>query len=132
VGVLVIKDDRLLLVERAVDPFKGWWDIPGGFLQNGEHPEAGARREVQEETGLTIRLTGFVGIFMDTYETTGEHTLNIFYIGEPIGGTEMAASDAVGLQWFPLGHLPDQIAFACCRQAIATYVAQRAHREGTG
>jgi len=120
-GVLVIRDDKLLLIRRAIEPYKGWWDVPGGFLAEGEHPEAGAVREVREETGLDIRLTGFVGIFMDVYETTGEATLNVFYTGEVLGGSEMAGSDAAAMRWFDKDVLPDQIAFVCCRQAIEAW-----------
>jgi len=50
----VVKGGRLLLVKRGVEPYKGCWDIPGGFLEAGEHPEDGAVREGQEETGLKL------------------------------------------------------------------------------
>lgn len=124
VGALVVRNGRLLLVERAIEPFKGHWDIPGGFLGYAEAPEAGARREVEEETGLHVALTGFVGIFMDTYATTGEPTLNIFYTAEVAGGQEKAGDDACALGWFPLAALPEHIAFDCCNAAIRVYREQ--------
>lgn len=121
-SALVVRDGQVLLVRRGVEPFKGWWDIPGGFLEAGEHPEDGTRREVLEETGLHIRLAGLLGIFMDVYGDEGsEHTLNIFYLAEPDGGTLRAASDAVELGWFGPHHLPDQVAFRCCREALETW-----------
>lgn len=41
-GALVVRDGKVLLAQRGVEPFKGYWDIPGGFLEAGEHPEHGA------------------------------------------------------------------------------------------
>ena len=120
-GVLVVRDGRLLLVQRAFEPYQGWWDVPGGFLAEGEHPEAGAVRELREETGLDVRLTGLLGIFMDVYGPTGDATLNVFYTGEVVGGREAAGSDATGLRWFAAGEIPDNVAFECNRQAIRTW-----------
>ena len=123
-GVLVVRDGRLLLVKRAFEPYKDWWDVPGGFLADGEHPEIGALRELREETGLHVRLTGLVGIFMDTYGPTGDATLNVFYSGEVAGGSEAAGSDASGLRWFAPDEIPDNVAFECNRQAIRTWLGR--------
>lgn len=117
-GVLVMREGSLLLVKRAYQPYKGWWDIPGGFLKAGEHPEAGAVRELLEETGLHVRLTGLVGIFMDIYGRAGDATLNVFYSGAVVSGNEAAGSDATRLGWFPVQAIPRHVAFACNRQAI--------------
>ncbi len=122
-GVLVVREQQLLLVRRAFEPYQGWWDIPGGFLAEGEHPQAGAQREVKEETGLDVRLTGLVGIFMDVYGASGDATLNVFYTGEVVGGQAVAGSDATGMRWFAASEIPDNVAFECNRQAIRTWLA---------
>ncbi len=119
VGALVIDQGKLLLVKRAEEPFKGYWDIPGGFLEAGEHPEAGVLREIYEETGLHIRPEKLLGIFMDIYETTGDPTLNIFYTAAVIGGEARAGSDAVDLHWFDLDALPERIAFKSAHEVLA-------------
>ncbi len=111
VGVLVIEQGKVLLVERAIEPFKGYWDIPGGFLEAGEHPAAGAAREMREETGLEIETTGILGIFMDVYGEAGVATLNICYLARATGGSLRAGDDAAGLHWHPLDQLPRHIAF---------------------
>src|SRR5947209_5760204 len=67
-GALVVCDARLLLVRRANEPWRGDWDVPGGFCEPGEHPIHAAAREVLEETGLTIRIEGLLGIWADIYE----------------------------------------------------------------
>jgi ADP-ribose pyrophosphatase YjhB (NUDIX family) len=119
VGALILDRGKLLLVKRAGEPFKGYWDIPGGFLEAGEHPEAGVLREILEETGLQIQLGELLGIFMDIYETTGDPTLNIFYTATVSGGEARAGSDASGLQWFDLNTLPQQIAFKSAHEVLA-------------
>ena len=113
-------DGRVLLVRRGIQPFKGFWDIPGGFLEGGEHPEDGARREVREETGLDVRLTRLLGIYMDVYGGEATPTLNLFYEAEWVGGEAVAGDDAVAFGWFAVDELPpqDEIAFDCCRKAL--------------
>ena len=120
-SVLAIDQGRLLLVKRAIEPFKDYWDIPGGFLEAGEHPEAGAIREVAEETGLLVKLIDQIGVFMDIYGATGEHTLNFCYVAEVIGGQPRAASDATQLGWFRYDTLPEKIAFGWSLQALALF-----------
>ncbi len=118
VGVFVLDGGKLLLVERAEEPFRGYWDIPGGFLDSGEHPGIGAKRELREETGLEIELTGLLGFFMDVYGEEALPTLNICYLARLAGGTARAGSDAASLRWFPLDALPGNIAFAWEREAL--------------
>ena len=60
-ALLVDHEGRLLLVRRAGDPYRGTWDLPGGFLEEAETPVDGLRRELREETGLEIEPDGFVG-----------------------------------------------------------------------
>ena len=59
VGV-VVEDEagRVLLARRAIEPYRGMWDTPGGYLEEGEHPLDGLRRELLEETGLTVEPRG--------------------------------------------------------------------------
>jgi ADP-ribose pyrophosphatase YjhB (NUDIX family) len=119
VGALILDQGKLLLVKRSQEPFKGYWDIPGGFLEAGEHPEAGVLREIYEETGLHIQLDKLLGFFMDIYQTTGDPTLNIFYTATPTGGEARAGSDATHLHWFDLHALPEQIAFKSAHEVLA-------------
>ncbi len=122
-GALVIKNGQVLLARRAFQPYRNYWDIPGGFLEPGEHPEDGARREVNEETGLEIRLTGLHRICMDQYGADGEPTLNIFYLAEPIAGNENPASDVSELGWFSPEALPEPVAFAHASHVLADWRA---------
>jgi len=124
VGVMVVKDRAVLLVKRAVAPFQGWWDVPGGFLESGEHPAAGARRELLEETGLVVEPTEVLGFWPDVYGPEEEPTLNICYLAEVIGGEARPGDDATEMAWFPLDSLPEQIAFNWEREALALLAAR--------
>lgn len=87
-SALIVHDHAVLLVKRANEPWRDSWDIPGGFCDPAEHPEATAVREVREEVGLDVEITGFLGIWMDVYpdprsasgERPVESTLNIYYL----------------------------------------------------
>ena len=59
-GGLVMHDNKLLLVRRSNEPRLGYWDIPGGFCEEAEHPINAAKREVFEETGLQVDAVGFL------------------------------------------------------------------------
>ncbi len=126
-GALVVRHGRVLLARRAIEPFKGCWDIPGGFLNEGEHPEDGARREIHEETGLRVRLGGCLGIYMDRYggSDTAKWTLNIYYFAEPLDDTTpRAADDASELAWFAPDKLPPKMAFKHEDQVLADWRAR--------
>jgi len=119
-GILIVRDDAVLLVRRNRAPFSGFWDIPGGFLHPEELPRAGALREVQEETGLRGAQLSFLGFYIDHYEFQGErHTiLNIYFVGEGAGEPH-AGDDADEIAWFPLDGLPENIAFEHAPQVLA-------------
>ncbi|HWG89813.1 MAG TPA: NUDIX domain-containing protein [Candidatus Thermoplasmatota archaeon] len=106
VGALIERDGKLLLGERNRDPFKGWWDIIGGFLENGEDPEVGVLREAREETGLDVEPVGLLGAWVDAYGDTGIYGLNLYYRCRVIGGAEAAADDVSRLKWWPIDALP--------------------------
>lgn len=81
-SALIMSGGKVLLGKRKINPAKGAWDIPGGFLELGEHPEDGLRREIREELGVEIKIKKLLGIFMDTYGKEGYATLNICYVVE--------------------------------------------------
>ena len=107
---------EVLLVRRAVEPFKGEWDTPGGFCEENEHPEKTARREMKEELGVEIEIAGMVGIFMDTYGDGGDATMNIFYRGKITGGEIRVADDVDAYRWFSK-NIP-RVAFENGRNAL--------------
>ena len=97
---------QVLLIERGIEPYKGKWAFPGGFLKMDETAEEGARRELKEETGLD-------GAYMEQFHTFSaperdprERVITIAYyalvkIQEVKGG-----DDAASARWFPLDDIP--------------------------
>lgn len=108
-GALCV-DERghVLLGRRRAEPFQGRWDIPGGFLEEGEPPLDGLRRELREETGLDVEPLEFMGAWMDRYggDSTAEATLNLYWTARVIGGVAEAADDVSELRWFDPDDLP--------------------------
>ena len=98
VGAFVFDGDgRVLLVERAKDPSKGLWTVPGGRLEPRETLAQAVAREVREETGLIAEVGPLVCVFermADDY-----HFVILDYLARPIGGTLAAASDAAAARW---------------------------------
>ena len=105
-SVLPIKDGKVLLAKRGQDPYKGSYDIIGGFMEADELPEAAAIREAKEETGLDIKITSLLGIYSDRYGEDGDYTLNIHYLGEVTGGEMQALDDVSDLEWVPISEVP--------------------------
>jgi 8-oxo-dGTP diphosphatase len=121
-GALVVRDGQVLLGRRAIDPAKGSWDIPGGFLEPWEHPADAAVREVAEETGLQVKLTQLLSVAIDTYHDE-YYTLNLYYVAEIVGGVEQAADDLAELRWFAPDELPAEYAFAHSHDVLAAWQA---------
>jgi 8-oxo-dGTP diphosphatase len=118
-GALVIRNGKVLLIRRCIEPFRGYWDIPGGFCEVDEHPVQTAIREVREETGLEIELTGLLGLWLDEYvERT---TLNVYYLARPLSRRMQVSGDADGAAWFSPQALPERIAFANGRRALDSW-----------
>jgi 8-oxo-dGTP diphosphatase len=107
-GMLVLRGDRLLVLRRGHAPKRGFLDIPGGFMEAGESFERAARRELREETGLTVGRVERLGIYWDRYFLKGFGffpTLNVYYLARWRSGEAVAADDAAGAEWVPVAGL---------------------------
>lgn len=114
--------EHFLLARRKFDPFKGYWDIPGGFLALGESLEDGLRRELREELEIEIRIIESLGSYPDVYGKDLTPTINIFYLATIVEGIPTAKSDVSQVQWFNHNEIPSNIAFECVRWAINTWL----------
>jgi ADP-ribose pyrophosphatase YjhB (NUDIX family) len=119
-------DGRLLLVRRALEPGLGKWDFPGGFLDEGEHPLDGLRRELREETGLEFEVGEFAGAWLDPY--LGRTVLGLTWYASALPGEARAADDVAELRWFRADELPkpDEFAFPSHPGVAALWAARQA------
>ncbi len=120
-AVLVAIDEKLLMVKRGTEPGIGLWGFPGGYVDRGERVEGAATREVEEETGLQVRITGLVGL----YSATGEAVVLAVYSGERIGGNVGPGSDVLETGLFDPGDLPP-LAFERTQRIIDDWQRTRA------
>jgi 8-oxo-dGTP diphosphatase len=110
----LVRDDagRILLARRAADPGAGLWDLPGGFMDEGEEPLDTLRRELREETGLELGPGAFLGGIPDRYGEDGPWTVNLYWEARLEEGEPRPADDVAELAWFPADALPPRNEFA--------------------
>jgi 8-oxo-dGTP diphosphatase len=103
----------VLLARRKHDPYANWWDLPGGFLEEGEHPLDALRRELREEAGVEIEPGRFVGVWMDRYGEGEEAptTINLYWTARITSGEPRPADDVEELRWFAVDAFPEELAF---------------------
>jgi ADP-ribose pyrophosphatase YjhB (NUDIX family) len=110
VGAIIFHGDAVLLVKRGRAPLFGQWSLPGGAVETGETLDEAVRREILEETGLTLgdvrQFEIFERIMRDDEGRAEYHYVLVDYICEPGGGTACASSDAAECRWVPEPHLP--------------------------
>lgn len=124
---VIISDDqeRVLMTVRAKEPDKGKLDLPGGFLQVGEHPDDGAIREINEELGVKIEIIDYLGFVIDRYGQSGEYTLNIGIIGKIVSEVPRAADDAAAIKWIdPKTIVPNRLAFINNQKFLELWLAR--------
>jgi 8-oxo-dGTP diphosphatase len=116
-GALVSRSGKLLLVRRAQEPWKGAWDVPGGFCGQREHPRQAAARQVREETALEVEVGAILGMWIDSYAPAGpgaeKVTLNIYFHAQApaVGEARADPSAVVDVGWFDADQLPEPLAF---------------------
>jgi len=120
-GVLVIQSDRVLLVRRAVEPFRGLWTLPAGFVNSGEDPAEAAARECLEETGLSVSVTRVFEIIAGKEHPRGADFV-IVYEAEVLSGEMKAEDDADAVDWFDKNNLPS-LAFRATQKVLQSFYA---------
>ena len=106
----------VLMLRRAVETGYGLWSLPGGYVDRGEVVEEAAAREVREETGLQVEISGLVGLFSEE----GHPVVVAAYAAVETGGKLEAGSEALELGFYPLDGLPT-LAFPRDRLILARW-----------
>lgn len=118
VSALPVKDGKVLLSVRAIEPYKGEYDLIGGFIKNGKTVAEAIKREVLEETGLDIKIIELLGTYPDRYGEGGDYTINIQFVVEIIGGEPAPKDDVASLKWVSIDKLPKLNGFNNTRETL--------------
>jgi ADP-ribose pyrophosphatase YjhB (NUDIX family) len=105
VAVVVEQEGKILFVQRMMEPRRGYWTLPAGFVDAGEDPIQAAVREVKEETNLEVDHLELLGILPVKEHAAGADLL-LVYRGEITGGKLRAGDDASRAEFFPLEDHP--------------------------
>jgi len=121
VGVAVFRDDALLLVRRVMEPGRGRWCVPGGWVDTGQDPRDAAAREALEEAGVIIEVGAIVDAFLSRAQEGG--AIFLLFEAKWISGEPVAGDDADGAGFFRRDALPPMAGFESDAAVIARWPA---------
>ena len=117
-------DGQLLLVQRAIDPARGKWALPGGFVDAGEMPAEALVRELQEEVGLDVRVLELLEIYAMERPDGSIPGFVMVYRATLADGellTLKANDDVAAAGWFAPDEIPPDLAFTSTQALIARW-----------
>jgi ADP-ribose pyrophosphatase YjhB (NUDIX family) len=131
-NAIVVREETILLTKRAHAPWNDAWCSPGGFCNVGEHPIQTVVREVYEETGFEVAVTGYLGVWIDRYADRpdeDDEQINVaYYLAAPTGagGGSPDPAEVSEVRWFGWNGLPEPLAppgtlaavLVCARAAL--------------
>lgn len=125
-GTVAELDGRIALIQRAIDPRKGFWSFPCGFMEIDETTEQAAVRETREETGLDVRLDGLLGAYSYTDTFYGGAIVVVVYRAAVTGGRLRADDDVCDARMVTPAEIPwDQLAFTSSHAALRDWLRLR-------
>jgi len=132
VGVMVLKNGKLLLGLRSTDPEKadselhgeGTWTMPGGKMEFGEDPHQTAARELLEETGMKLRSARLVSVASE--KVTDAHFITLGFLCDDFEGEPkvMEPDEITEWKWFPIEKVPKNL-FVPSRNVLNNYLAKK-------
>ena len=125
-GTIPEQEGRVLLTRRSINPGRGLWTFPGGFVDFGEAVTDAAVRETLEETGLTVSLTGLLNV----YSYPGSPVI-IVYTARVTGGTLTPCAENDRLEWLTPAEIPwPELAFDSTREALREWTGRHGQMPG--
>ena len=109
IDAIILKDNQVLLIKRGVEPFKGYWGLPGGYVGWDETIADAVKREVSEELGVKATFVKGLGLYSDPARHP-KQCIDIPHYVE-IEGEPKAGEDAQEFKYFRLNELPEEMAF---------------------
>ena len=121
-GCLPIWKDKVLLCRRAIEPRKGFWNVPGGYLENGETVEEGAKREVWEEALAKVDVTSLHLV----YDIPQINQVYMHFLGNLMDGKFGVGEESLETQLFSEEEIPwEKIAFTSSKCTLQLYFESR-------
>ncbi len=120
-GCLIDKDNKLLLVRRATEPWLGCWYLPAGYVEIDETPDQAALRETREETGLKVKIGKLFGIYPFEDDPRGKGIL-ILYRAEVVGGRFASTPEISEIGYFSPAAIPEPLTGAGHSAAINDWI----------
>ncbi len=115
---VVEMDGKILLLKRAIQPQRGKWVIPGGYVDRGEEVEAAALRETEEECGIKVRIKDLLGV----YSYPGRLVVVVVYLVEHLSGDLIVGDESQDVGLFPREEIPwDDLAFPSTVDALKDF-----------
>ena len=124
VGCILTLDDKLIFNRRTIEPGRGLWTFPSGYVDLGEDVCAAAVREAREETGMEVQLDRLVGV----YGNSDRSVVFVVYAGSVLRGQLSAGDEADAIGLFSEHDLPD-LAFEHDRDILADWSNGRSSRQ---
>jgi ADP-ribose pyrophosphatase YjhB (NUDIX family) len=119
---IVEMDGRIVLLKRAIDPQRGKWVLPGGYVDRGEEVTAAAVRETQEECGLFTRIDRLLGV----YSYPGRPAVVVVYVARYVSGELIAGDETDEFGLYGKKEIPwAQLAFQSTVDALQDYGNQK-------
>jgi ADP-ribose pyrophosphatase YjhB (NUDIX family) len=122
-GTIAERDGRVILVQRNIDPRKGYWSFPCGFMEVDETAEQAALRETREETGLEVELGPHLGTYSYPDSFYGGSVVVVVYHARVVGGTLCPDDDACDARWVDPSEIPwERLAFRSSEAALRDWL----------
>jgi ADP-ribose pyrophosphatase YjhB (NUDIX family) len=118
---LIELEGKILLLRRSIEPARGKWVIPGGYVDRGEEVREAAVRETLEECRLDIDIKDLLGV----YSYTGEIPVVVVFLAEIVSGEPASADETLEVRWFAGNEIPwETLAFRSTRDALRDYASR--------
>lgn len=115
VGTIPQKEGKIVLLKRNIEPARGKWTFPGGYMDRGEVTSEAAIRETKEEVGLDVRVTSLLNV----YSYPGVEVIVIVYLAEILGGELSPGLETQEVRFFAPDEIPwEELAFQSTRDAL--------------
>lgn len=124
-GTLPIWGDQVLLCKRAIEPRRGYWTLPAGFLENGETAETGAARETVEEANARVTEPSLYTVFSLPHISQ----IYMFFKADLVGPSYSSGPESLAVELFSEQDIPwDELAFPVISATLKRYFADRQHQ----